>query len=100
MAQTDVSFTQTRRRPEMPAEKSGKVYYRAARRPRSESGTGPGYEERISWIQGDLVFEEQYVRAVAHGDETGDRARTYDFVIPWHSILYIEMDTNTTGAES
>ncbi|HST05324.1 MAG TPA: hypothetical protein VLQ48_11380 [Chloroflexia bacterium] len=82
----------------MPAEKSGKVYYRAARRPRSESGTGPGYEERISWIQGDLIFEDEYVRAVAHGDETGDRARTYDFVIPWHSILYIEMDT--TAAES
>lgn len=74
--------------------KTGKVYYRAARRPRSEAGTGPGYEERISWIQGELSFEEQYVRAVAHADESGDRAKTYDFVIPWHSILYIEMDSN------
>ncbi|MEO5952385.1 MAG: hypothetical protein ABIQ44_07965 [Chloroflexia bacterium] len=74
--------------------KTGKVYYRAARRPRSEAGTGPGYEERISWIQGELSFEDQYVRAVAHADESGDRAKTYDFVIPWHSILYIEMDAN------
>lgn len=73
----------------MPA---GKVYYKAARRPRNESGSGPGYEERISWIQGDLTFEDQYVRAVTQGDESGDRPRTYDFVIPWHSILYIEMD--------
>jgi hypothetical protein len=74
----------------MPA---GKVYYKAARRPRSEAGTGPGYEERISWIQGDLTFEDQYVRAVAHGDESGgDHSKTYDFVIPWHSVLYIEME--------
>ena len=72
----------------------GKVYYRAARRPRNESGTGPGYEEKISWIQGDLTFEEHYVRAVAHADESGDRGtgKVYDFVIPWHSILYIEME--------
>lgn len=76
----------------MPA---GKVYYKAARRPRNEAGSGPGYEERISWIQGDLTFEEQYVRAVSHGDEAStDRSRTYDFVIPWHSILYIEMEQN------
>ncbi|MBF6611838.1 MAG: hypothetical protein IVW55_01775 [Chloroflexi bacterium] len=76
----------------MPA---GKVYYKAARRPRNESGTGPGYEERISWIQGDLRFEEQYVRAVAHGEEGSERGgKTYDFVIPWHSILYIEMEPN------
>ncbi len=76
----------------MPA---GKVYYKAARRPRSESGTGPGYEERISWIQGELTFEDQYVRAVAHAEEQADRGKTYDFVIPWHSILYIEMDTES-----
>src|SRR2546430_17082002 len=81
----------------MAAGKSGKVYYRAARRPRSETGTGPGYEERISRTQGDLTFEEQYVRAVAHGDETGDRAnKTYAFVIPWDSTLYIEMDADVT----
>ena len=73
----------------------GKVYYKAARRPRNEAGTGPGYEERISWIQGELTFEPQYVRAVAHADDTGDRAKTYDFVIPWTSILYIEMETHT-----
>ena len=73
----------------MPA---GKVYYRAARRPRNEAGSGPGYEERISWIQGDLTFEEQYVRAIAHSEDTGTRSKTYDFVIPWQSILYIEMD--------
>ncbi|MDQ6695444.1 MAG: hypothetical protein M3014_13685 [Chloroflexota bacterium] len=72
---------------------TGKVYYKAARRPRSEAGSGPGYEERISWIQGDLTFEDRYVRAVAHSDESGTRAKTYDFVIPWGSILYIEMDT-------
>ncbi len=71
---------------------SGKVYYKAARRPRNEAGTGPGYEERISWIQGDLTFEDRYVRAVAHAEESGPRAKTYDFVIPWTSILYIEMD--------
>jgi len=76
----------------MPA---GKVYYKAARRPRNEAGTGPGYEERISWIQGDLTFENQYVRAVAHVDETGDRSKTYDFVIPWNSVLYIEMEQHT-----
>lgn len=74
----------------MPA---GKVYYKAARRPRNEAGSGPGYEERISWIQGDLTFEEQYVRAIAHSEDTGTRSKTYDFVIPWQSILYIEMDT-------
>jgi hypothetical protein len=73
---------------------TGKVYYKAARRPRNEAGTGPGYEERISWIQGDLTFESQYVRAVAHAEETGDRGKTYDFVIPWHSILYIEMESD------
>jgi hypothetical protein len=72
---------------------TGKVYYKAARRPRNEAGTGPGYEERISWIQGELTFTDQYVRAVAHAEETGDRGKTYDFVIPWASILYIEMDT-------
>lgn len=76
---------------------TGKVYYKAARRPRNEQGTGPGYEERISWIQGDLTFEDQYVRAVAHSEEPGDRGKTYDFVIPWHSILYIEMDTDGHG---
>ncbi len=74
---------------------SGKVYYRAARRPRNESGSGPGYEERISWIQGNLTFEQQYVRAVSHGEEAESRGKTYDFVIPWQSVLYIEMDTNT-----
>ena len=74
----------------------GKVYYRAARRPRNEAGTGPGYEEKISWIQGDLIFEDHYVRAVAHADETGDRGKVYDFVIPWHSILYIEMESPST----
>ncbi len=79
----------------MPTEK-GKVYYRAARRPRNEAGTGPGYEEKISWIQGDLTFDDQYVRAVAHADETGDRGKVYDFVIPWHSILYIEMESPST----
>ena len=73
----------------MPA---GKVYYKAARRPRNEAGTGPGYEERISWIQGELTFEDQYVRAVAHGEEGTDRSKTYDFVIPWNSVLYIEME--------
>ena len=73
---------------------TGKVYYKAARRPRNEAGTGPGYEERISWIQGELTFEQQYVHAVSHGDESGERNKTYDFVIPWQSILYIEMDTN------
>jgi hypothetical protein len=79
----------------MPA---GKVYYKAARRPRNESGTGPGYEERISWIQGELTFEDQYVRAIAHSEETGDRGKIYDFVIPWHSILYIEMDSSTQSS--
>lgn len=74
----------------MPA---GKVYYKAARRPRNEAGSAPGYEERISWIQGDLTFEEQYVRAIAHSEESGPRSKTYDFVIPWHSILYIEMES-------
>ena len=73
----------------MPA---GRVYYKAARRPRNEAGAGPGYEEKISWIQGDLTFEHQYVRAISHADEMGTRAKTYDFVIPWHSILYIEME--------
>ncbi|HKP54457.1 MAG TPA: hypothetical protein VJ183_17610 [Chloroflexia bacterium] len=71
---------------------SGKVYYRAARRPRNESGTAPGYEERISWIQGDLTLETQYVRAIAHSDDTMSRSKTYDFIIPWGSILYIEME--------
>lgn len=87
----------------MPSEaEKGKVYYRAARRPRNEAGTGPGYEEKISWIQGDLTFEEHYVRAVAHSDETGDRGggKTYDFVIPWHSILYIEMESPSTSPYS
>ena len=27
-----------------------------------------------------------------HADEAGDRSKTYDFVIPWQSILYIEME--------
>lgn len=71
---------------------TGKVYYKAARRPRNEAGAGPGYEERISWIQGDLSFQPQYVRAIAHSEEGSDRSKTYDFVIPWQSILYIEMD--------
>ena len=79
----------------MPA---GKVYYKAARRPRNEAGTGPGYEERISWIQGELTFEDQYVRAIAHSEETGDRGKVYDFVIPWQSILYIEMDSSTQSS--
>jgi len=79
----------------MPA---GKVYYKAARRPRNEAGTGPGYEERISWIQGELTFEDQFVRAIAHSEETGDRGKIYDFVIPWHSILYIEMDSSTQSS--
>jgi len=74
----------------MPA---GKVYYKAARRPRTEVGGGPGYEERISWIQGELTFEDRYVRAITHAEETGVRNKTYDFVIPWNSILYIELDT-------
>jgi hypothetical protein len=84
------------------ATEKGKVYYRAARRPRSESGTGPGYEEKISWIQGDLTFEENYVRAVAHADETGERGsgKVYDFVIPWHSILYIEMEGQSSSPYS
>lgn len=74
----------------MPA---GKVYYKAARRPRTETGSAPGYEERISWIQGDLTFTDQYVRAISHSDESGSRSnKTYDFVIPWGSVLYIEMD--------
>jgi hypothetical protein len=73
---------------------TGKVYYKAARRPRTEAGGGPGYEERISWIQGELTFEDRYVRAVAHAEETGTRNKTYDFVIPWNSILYIELDTD------
>ncbi len=74
---------------------TGKVYYKAARRPRTEAGSAPGYEERISWIQGDLTFEDQYVRAVAQPEE-GERSsnKTYDFVIPWNSILYIEMETH------
>jgi hypothetical protein len=71
----------------------GKVYYKAARRPRTETGSAPGYEERISWIQGDLTFTEQYVRAISQSDESGSRNKTYDFVIPWGSVLYIEMDT-------
>lgn len=75
----------------MPA---GKVYYKAARRPKTEvGGGGPGYEERISWIQGELSFEDRYVRAVSHAEESGARNKTYDFVIPWGSILYIELDT-------
>ena len=77
----------------MPA---GKVYYKAARRPRNDTGTYPGYEERISWIQGDLRFEDRYVRAVSQSDDSGTRAnngKTYDFVIPWGSILYIEMES-------
>lgn len=72
---------------------SGKVYYKAARRPRNEAGGGPGYEERISWIQGELTFENRYVHAVAHAEETSARNKTYNFVIPWGSILYIELDT-------
>jgi len=76
---------------------TGKVYYKAARRPRNEAGTGPGYEERISWIQGDLTFEEQYVRAVASSDDVSDRGKVYDFVIPWHSVLYIEMESDGTS---
>ncbi len=72
---------------------TGKVYYKAARRPRSEAGTGPGYEERISWIHGELTFEDQYVRAVAHSEDAETRGKVYDFIIPWSSILYIEMDT-------
>lgn len=71
---------------------TGKVYYRAARRPRNETGTAPGYEERISWIQGDLTLETQYVRAISHSDDTMTRPRNYDFIIPWGSILYIEME--------
>ncbi len=75
----------------MPA---GKVYYKAARRPRNDTGNGtPGYEERISWIQGDLTFEDRFVRAVSHAEETGARNKTYDFVIPWGSVLYIEMES-------
>lgn len=74
----------------MPA---GKVYYKAARRPRNETGSSPGYEERISWIQGEITFEERYVRAIAHSEDTGTRSKTYDFVIPWGSILYIEMES-------
>ena len=77
---------------------TGKVYYRAARRPRNEAGTGPGYEERISWIQGELTFEDQYVRAVANSDDTADRGKVYDFVIPWGSVLYIEMDSDSTSS--
>ena len=72
---------------------TGKIYYRAARRLRNETGSSPGYEERISWIQGDLTFDQQYVRAVSHADDSGARTKTYDFVIPWQSILYIEMET-------
>ncbi len=71
---------------------TGKVYYRAARRPRNETGTTPGYEERISWIQGDLTLETQYVRAISHSDDTMTRPKNYDFIIPWGSILYIEME--------
>jgi hypothetical protein len=75
---------------------AGKVYYKAARRPRTETGSAPGYEERISWIQGALTFTDQYVRAISHSDESGSRNnKTYDFVIPWGSVLYIEMDTET-----
>jgi hypothetical protein len=70
----------------------GKVYYKAARRPRSETGAAPGYEERISWIQGELTFEDQYVRAIARSEDVTERSKVYDFVIPWHSILYIEME--------
>ncbi len=79
---------------------TGKVYYKAARRPRNEAGSGPGYEERISWIQGKMTFETEYVRAVAHSDESGDRGKVYDFVIPWHSILYIEMDPEAYSSSS
>ena len=71
---------------------TGKVYYRAARRPRNDAGTAPGYEERISWIQGDLTFETQYVRAISHSDDTMTRPKNYDFIIPWGSVLYIEME--------
>ena len=78
----------------------GKVYYKAARRPRNEAGTGPGYEERISWIQGDLTFETQYVRAVAHSEDSADRGKVYDFVIPWQSILYIEMESESSSPYS
>jgi len=78
------------------ATEKGRVYYRAARRPRNEAGTGPGYEEKISWIEGDLTFEEHYVRAVSHSNETDDRSKVYDFIIPWGSVLYIEMESPST----
>ncbi len=78
---------------------TGKIYYRAARRLRNETGSSPGYEERISWIQGDLTFDHQYVRAVSHADDSGARAKTYDFVIPWQSILYIEMESEAQDAQ-
>ena len=72
----------------------GKVFYRAARRPRNEAGAGPGYEEKVSWIEGDVTFEEHYVRAVSHSDDAGDeRGKVYDFIIPWGSVLYIELES-------
>ena len=33
-----------------------------------------------------------------HSEDPGDRGKTYDLVIPWHSILYIEMDSEGTHA--